>query len=120
MIKIFKYLKKQDWLLVLCSLVFIVLQVWLDLKLPDYMSEITRLVQTEGSRMNDILYSGGMMVLCAMGSLAATFIVGFFVAKIAAGLSKKLREMVYNKTMSFSMEKINGFWNHSLCSDGSR
>ena len=55
MFKIFGYLKKQDWLLVFCSLVFIVSQVWLDLKLPDYMSEITRLVQTEGSEMNDIL-----------------------------------------------------------------
>lgn len=114
MFKIFSYLKKRDWLLVLCSLVFIVFQVWLDLKLPDYMSEITRLVQTEGSEMSDILYNGGMMLLCALGSLAATFIVGYFVAKVAAGLSKRLREMVYNKTMSFSMEEINGFSTASL------
>lgn len=114
MFKIFSYLKKRDWLFVLCSLVFIVFQVWLDLKLPDYMSEITRLVQTEGSEMSDILYNGGMMLLCALGSLAATFIVGYFVAKVAAGLSKRLREMVYNKTMSFSMEEINGFSTASL------
>lgn len=114
MIKIFKYLKKQDWLLVFCSLVFIVFQVWLDLKLPDYMSEITRLVQTEGSEMNDILYNGGMMLLCALGSLVATFIVVFFVAKVAAGLSMRLREMVYNKTMAFSMEEMNGFSTASL------
>ena len=114
MFKIFSYLKKRDWLLVLCSLVFIVFQVWLDLKLPDYMSEITRLVQTEGSEMSDILYNGGMMLLCALGSLVATFIVGFFVAKVAAGLSMRLREMVYNKTMSFSMEEMNGFSTASL------
>lgn len=114
MIRIFKYLKKQDWLLVFCSLVFIVFQVWLDLKLPDYMSEITRLVQTEGSEMNDILYNGGMMLLCALGSLVATFIVVFFVAKVAAGLSMRLREMVYNKTMAFSMEEMNGFSTASL------
>lgn len=114
MFKIFSYLKRTDWLFVFCSLVFIVFQVWLDLKLPDYMSEITQLVQTEGSEMNDILLSGGMMLLCALGSLAATFIVGFFVAKVAAGLSKRLREMVYNKTMSFSMEEINGFSTASL------
>lgn len=114
MIKIFGYLKKRDWLLVLCSFVFIVFQVWLDLKLPDYMAEITQLVQTEGSQMSDILYNGGMMLLCVLGSLSATFIVGYFVAKVAAGLSKRLREMVYIKTMSFSMEEINGFSTASL------
>lgn len=114
MLKIFKYIKKENWLRIFYSLIFIILQVWLDLKLPDYMSEITRLVQTEGSEMIDILYNGGMMLLCALGSLAATFIVGYFVAKVAAGLSKSLREMVYNKTMSFSMEEINGFSTASL------
>lgn len=114
MIKIFKYLERKDWAIMLFSLVFIVFQVWLDLKLPDYMSEITQLVQTEGSEMNDILSAGGSMLLCAFGSLAATFIVGYFVAKIAAGLSMRLREMVYNKTISFSMEEINSFSAASL------
>ncbi len=114
MIKIFKYLEKKDWIYVLFSLVFIVFQVWLDLKLPDYMSEITMLVQTEGSGMGDILSAGGYMLLCAVGSLCATFVVGYFVARIAAGLSMRLREMVYNKTMSFSMEEINGFSTASL------
>lgn len=114
MIKIFKYLERKDWAFMLFSLVFIVFQVWLDLKLPDYMSEITQLVQTEGSEMNDILSAGGSMLLCAFGSLAATFIVGYFVAKIAAGLSMRLREMVYNKTISFSMEEINSFSTASL------
>lgn len=114
MIRIFKYMKKNDWLRVLISLVFIVFQVWLDLKLPDYMSEVTRLVQTEGSTIDKILSAGGMMLLCALGSLAATFVVGYLVAKIAAGLSMRLREMVYNKTMSFSMEEINGFSTASL------
>lgn len=112
--KIFKYLERKDWAFMLFSLVFIVFQVWLDLKLPDYMSEITQLVQTEGSEMNDILSAGGSMLLCAFGSLAATFIVGYFVAKIAAGLSMRLREMVYNKTISFSMEEINSFSTASL------
>lgn len=114
MIKIFKYLERKDWAFMLFSLVFIVFQVWLDLKLPDYMSEITQLVQTEGSEMNDILSAGGSMLLCAFGSLAATFMVGYFVAKIAAGLSMRLREMVYNKTISFSMEEINSFSTASL------
>lgn len=114
MIKIFKYLEKKDWMLVLFSLIFIVIQVWLDLKLPDYMSEITKLVQTEGSEIGEILSAGGYMLLCALGSLASTFVVGFFVAKIAAGLAMRLREMVYSKTMSFSMEEINGFSTSSL------
>lgn len=114
MIKIFKYLKKQDWTFMVFSIVFIIVQVWLDLKLPDYMSEITKMVQTEGSTMNDILGAGGYMLLCALGSLVATFVVGYFVAKIAAGLSMRLRDMVYDKTMSFSMEEINGFSTASL------
>lgn len=114
MLKIFKYLEKKDWFFALCSLVFIVCQVWLDLKLPDYMSQITKYVQTEGSLLSDILIAGGSMLLCALGSLAATFIVGYFIAKIAAGLAMRLREKVYNKTMSFSMEEINGFSTSSL------
>lgn len=114
MLKIFSYLKKREWLFALCSLFFIVIQVWLDLKLPDYMSEITTLVQSEGSELSDILSAGASMLGCALGSLAATFVVGYFAAKIAAGLSKRLREMVYDKTMSFSMEEIGHFSTASL------
>lgn len=114
MLRIFKYLRKKDWGFILLGLVFIVSQVWLDLKMPDYMSEITRLVQTEGSAMEDILFSGGKMLLCALGSFGAAVIVGFLVAKIAAGLAMRLREKVYDKTMSFSMEEINGFSTASL------
>ncbi|MFS0634861.1 ABC transporter ATP-binding protein [Mesobacillus foraminis] len=114
MLRIFKYFQKKEWLLVLCSLVFIVTQVWLDLKLPDYMHEITMLVQTEGSRMSDVLLQGIYMILCAIGSMAAAMLVGFFAAKVAAGFSVRLRGMVFDKTMSFSMEEINGFSTSSL------
>lgn len=114
MLKLFQYLKKRDWLFAGASLLFIIVQVWLDLKLPDYMSEITQLVQTEGSAMGDILIAGGYMLLCAVGSLIATFIVGYFVAKIAAGLSMRLREKTFRKTMSFSMEEIGNFSTSSL------
>ncbi|MGI8385196.1 ABC transporter ATP-binding protein [Robertmurraya sp. P23] len=114
MIKIFKHLQGKDWLLILCSLVFIVAQVWLDLKLPDYMYEITMLVQTEGSKMSEVLVQGGYMLLCAVGSMIAAMITGFFAAKVAAGFSVRLREMVFEKTMSFSMEEINGFSTSSL------
>lgn len=114
MLKIFKYLTKRDWTYAAFSLLLIVAQVWLDLKLPDYMSEITLLVQTEGSQMADILSAGGYMLLCAVGSLILTFMVGYFAARIAAGLAKRLREGVFDKTMSFSMEEISGFSTSSL------
>lgn len=112
--KIFKHLTKRDYLFAVIGLAFIVFQVWLDLKLPDYMSEITMLVQTEGSAMSEILTAGAYMLLCALGSLAATFIVAYFVSKIAAGLSMRLRDKVFHKTMSFSMEELNGFSTASL------
>lgn len=114
MLKIFKHLQGKDWLLIMCSLVFIVAQVWLDLKLPDYMYEITMLVQTEGSKMSEVLVQGGYMILCAVGSMIAAMITGFFAAKVAAGFSVRLRGMVFDKTMSFSMEETNGFSTSSL------
>ena len=111
---ILRYLKKKDWLMILVSLVFIVVQVALDLKMPDYMSEITRYVQTEGSAMSDVLTAGGKMLLCALGSMASSVIVGYFVARVASGLSMRLRDAVYNKVLSFSMEEIGHFSTASL------
>ncbi len=109
LIRLFRYGKKKDAVFVLISLIFVVCQVWLDLKLPDYMSEITRLVQTEGSAMSDVLKSGLFMVICAVGSMAASVIAGYFVAQVAARLSMNLRAAVYDKVMAFNMEEIGGF-----------
>lgn len=114
MIKILKRLGWKEWLQVALSLVFIVLQVWLDLKLPDYMAEITRFTQTPGSKMVDIWRSGGYMLLCALGSFATSVIVGFFAARIAASFSKKLRSLLFNKVDSFSMAEISQFSTASL------
>ncbi len=114
MIKIFKYLKKNEWIFMLVSVIFIVFQVWLDLKLPDYMAKITTLLQMEGTTVSDLIEPGSYMLLCAVGSLIAAVIVGFFAAKIAAGLSKRLRGNVFDKTLSFSMEEINRFSTASL------
>ena len=114
MLKILKYLTKKDWLFVFYSFIFIMGQVYLDLKLPDYMSEITKLVQTPGSEMNDILQAGGYMLLCAFGSLIASFIVGYFAARIASNLSWLLRGKVYDKIEGFSMAEINKFSTASL------
>ncbi len=109
-----KYFKRKDWLLIICSIAFVVAQVALDLKMPDYMSEITRYVQTEGSAMSDVLSAGGKMLLCALGSMASSVVVGYFVAQVAAGFSMRLRDAVYNKVLSFSMEEIGHFSTASL------
>ncbi|PEX85994.1 ABC transporter ATP-binding protein [Bacillus cereus] len=114
MLKIFKYLKQKEWMLIVASIVFIVGQVWLDLKLPDFMSEITTLVQTKGSETSDIWVAGGKMLLCALGSMVLSVIVGYFAARVATSLSKELRKGVFDKTLSFSMEEINGFSTASL------
>lgn len=114
MIKLFKYLRKKDWLYIFISLCFIVCQVWLDLKIPDYVSEITRLIQTPDSALGDVLVVGMKMLACALLSMAAMFVVGYFVAVVAAGLSKRLREAVYDKVISFSMEEMGKFSTASL------
>lgn len=114
MIRIFKYLKPKEWIQAVVSLVFIVVQVWLDLKLPDYMAEITQLVQTPGSEMSEIWKAGGFMLLCALGSLVSAILVGFFAARIASSFSQRLRSLLFNKVESFSMEEINRFSTSSL------
>lgn len=114
MVRIFKYLKPKEWLMALLSLIFVVGQVWLDLKLPDYMAEITTLVQTPGSATGDIWLAGSKMLLCTLGSLAAAVIVGFFAAQIGAVFSKRLRSLLFSKVESFSMEEINRFSTDSL------
>ena len=114
MIKILKRLSSKEWLQVGISLIFIIVQVWLDLKLPDYMAEITKYSQTPGSEMSDIWLAGGKMMLCALGSLTAAIIVGFFAARIAASFSQRLRSLLFSKVDSFSMEEINKFSTDSL------
>lgn len=114
MFRLLKRLKAAEWLQALVSLAFIVAQVWLDLKLPDYMSEITRLTQTPGSAMADIWLAGGKMLLCALGSVASAIIVGYLAARIAASFSQRLRSQLFSQVDSFSMEEINRFSTDSL------
>jgi ATP-binding cassette subfamily B protein len=114
MIKILKYLQVKEWVFVAISIVFIVGQVYLDLKLPDYMAEITKLVQTPNSPMKEIWIAGGYMVLCTLGSLVASAIVGYYASRVAATLAKRVRANVFNKVASFSMEEINRFSTPSL------
>lgn len=114
MLRLFKEFSKKDYLLILACFFLILCQVWLDLKLPDYMSAITKLVQTEGSKMNDILIQGGKMLLCAGGSLASSFIVGYFISYVAASFSKRTGKNLFEKVQSFSMEEIKHFSTSSL------
>ena len=114
MIKIFKYLKPKEWLMAGISLIFIVSQVWLELKMPEYMKEITELIQTPGSAMSDVWTVGGFMLLCALGSLAGAIVVGFLAARIAASFSQRLRSLLFSMVESFSMEEINRFSTSSL------
>lgn len=106
MIKIFKNFKKKDILYILCCIVFIVLQVYLDLKLPDYMTDITRLIQTEGSKFNDIIVKGLYMLGCAFGSLISAVVVGYFASIISANFSFNLRSKIFNKVLCFSTGEI--------------
>lgn len=114
MLKLLKNFDKKDWLIVFATLLLIVFQVWLDLKLPDYMSEITILVQTKGSSMNEILTQGGYMLLCAAGSLAAAMLVGYLTSFISATFSQKLRKQLFEKVQDFGMEEIKRFSTSSL------
>lgn len=114
MLRILKHLRWKEWLLVAACVVLIVGQVQLDLALPDYMSEITRLVQTEGSQMSDILLAGSKMLLCALGSMLLTVCTTFFTAQIASRFSARLRGEMYRKVVGFSNEEINRFSTASL------
>lgn len=114
MLRILKHLRWKEWLLVASCVVLIVGQVQLDLALPDYMSEITRLVQTKGSQMSDILLAGGKMLLCALGSMLLTVCTTFFTAQIASRFSARLRGEMYRKVVGFSNEEINRFSTASL------
>lgn len=114
MLKTLKYLRAKDWAMAAGALVFVVAQVFLDLKLPDYMSQITTLVQTGDGAVGAVLSAGGMMLLCALGSLVAAFIVGWFAARVAASLGARLRQATFNKVLDFSMAETGKFSTASL------
>ena len=114
MIKLLKKLTLKDWLLAVVAFAFIIVQVWLSLTMPDYMSEITKLVQTQGSEMSDILIAGGKMLACALGSLLSAVCTSICASRISANFSANLRGQVFHKVQSFSMEEIGNFSTASL------
>ena len=112
MLKLLK--KRTEWIMVVISVILIALQVWLDLKMPDYMSNITVLVQTPNSEIKDILINGGYMLLCALGSLIFSILVGYLAATISAGLAKELRKSLFHKVEDMSMDDVKSFKTSSL------
>ena len=114
MFKLIKNFGKREWIYSLLVILFISGQVWFDLKMPDYMSKVTVLVKTEGSKMSDILVNGGYMILCALGSLVLAVLVGYLVATMSASFSAKIRKMLFNKVEELSLNEVKNFSTSSL------
>ena len=114
MIKLFKNLKLKDIIFILISFALIVFQVYLDLKMPDYMSEITKLVQTENAEMSDILLNGFYMLSCAFGSLVSAIVTGYLVSNAAASFSYNVRKKLFNKVEDLAIDEVKRFSTSSL------
>ena len=114
MLKLLKNINKKEWLYAIFCVILIIGQVWLELKIPDYMSEITVLVQTEGSKMNDIILNGGYMLLCALGSLIFAVGAGYFAAYIASEFSKNTRKQIFEKVQNLDTDETKTFQTSSL------
>ena len=114
MLKLLRNLGKKEIILAIISLILIIAQVWLDLKMPDYMSEITVLVQTEGSEMSEIIKNGAYMLSCALGSLISAVIVGFLASNISATFSMTVRKKIFDKVGNSAMHEVKSFSTSSL------
>ena len=114
MLKLLKKLNKRDYLFIFISFLLIFAQVWLELKMPDYMSEITVLVKTEGAKIGEILKNGGYMLLCAFGSLVAAVITGYIISKLSSVFSKNVRKSIFTKVENLAMQEVKQFSTSSL------
>ena len=112
--EILRHFDKKSWLYVLLNAAVILTQVFLELKLPDYMAEITTLTQTPGGELNEILNAGFKMLLCALFTLVLAVVIHVIAAKVAADYSFRLRSKFYSKVESFSLEQMNKFSSASL------
>ena len=114
MVKIFKYLKPREWVMIVISVVFLVFQVWLDLKLPDFMFDLTTIIKTPGSELSEVWKTGGLMLLVSLGSVIVALLIGFLSARISSNFSAKLRAELFARVESFSSAEINDFSTASL------
>ena len=114
MINLFKYIKKKDWFFIIIAIGFIVVQVWLELKMPDYTKELTKIVQSGTNTMTEVWKNGGMMLLCAAGSMVSAIICSYFISQVASSFSMALREELFKRITSFSNVEMNQFSTPSL------
>lgn len=114
MIKIFKRMRRTEWLLLAASVTLVIAQVYMDLKIPDYMSTITKLVKTPGSQLSEIWLAGAWMLACSLLSMGLTFLSGFVTARLAATFSRNLRSSLFETVQTFSLEEIDRFSTSSL------
>ena len=114
MLKLLKNFRKKEWGLTFLCLILVFLQVWLELKMPDYMSEITILVQSEGSQMGEILKNGGFMLVCALGSLLSAIVTGYIASGISSTFSMNLRKNIFDKVENLAMQEVKKFSTSSL------
>ena len=114
MFKLFRSMTKREAALAAAALAFVVVQVWLELRIPDYMNDITKLVQTGDNAISAVLRSGGKMLLCAFGSLLASVVVAFAASRIASNFGAALRLRLFDRVQAFSMEEIGRFSTASL------
>lgn len=109
MIKLLKRMRKHEWIMAgLCALL-VLGQIYFDLRLPDYMNDLTVLIKTPGTTTADILVPGGQMLLCTLASALLAIICGFLASKVAAGFSYSVREAVFNKVADFSQQEMHDF-----------
>ena len=114
MIKLLKNLTKKEVIYSLICISLVAFHVWLELRIPDYMSGITRLVQTEGSKMSEILHQGGLMIFCALISLICNVITGYFSARVASSFSATLRNNIFHKVETMGVAEVKKFSTSSL------
>ena len=114
MIKLFKNLNKKDLLIVLTCILIMVFQVWIELRLPEYMSEITRLIETNKDNISEIMMQGVYMLLCAFLSMISAIIIGYFASSLSASFSLKIREKVFKKVNDLSNKEMKEFKTSSL------
>ena len=114
MFKLLKKLTKKEIMYAIICISLVAFHVWLELKVPDYMSGITRLVQTEGSIMKDIIHQGVLMMICALASLVCNIVVGYFSSKVASSFSSTLRSNIFQKVQKMGMTEIKKFSTSSL------
>ena len=114
MIKLLKNLSKKDRFIILVIAALVIFSVFLDLRMPEYMSKITRLVQTEDTTMKDILTAGTHMLLCAVGSMLTIIVIGYFSSLLSANFSKVVRRKIFVKVESFGLAEIKKFKTSSL------